>query len=170
MSCRHPKSSTTSDGALQGSTVMRQSSAETLVTEEPYELIAHVRICGGAGRVTAGPTRKPTRRSARLRPGVSLHQQGRRQAEAVVPMAKDGRPGAPPSRPRSRGVRATRPGEIGSGAKGHEPSRHAVPHPGAAAGPGTDARAGHGRAGTGCGHLPRLRGRGGRCPNSLSLT
>ena len=70
MSCRHPKSSTTSDGALQGSTVMRQSSAETLVTEEPYELIAHVRICGGAGRVTAGPTRKPTRRSARLMPGV----------------------------------------------------------------------------------------------------
>jgi hypothetical protein len=39
---------------------MRQSSAETLVPEEPYELIAHVRICGGAGRVTAGPTRKRT--------------------------------------------------------------------------------------------------------------
>ena len=65
MSCRHPKSSTTSDGALQGSTVMRQSSAETLVTEEPYELIAHVRICGGAGRVTAGSTRKPTPYSVR---------------------------------------------------------------------------------------------------------
>jgi hypothetical protein len=39
---------------------MRQSGAETLVTEEPYELIAHVRICGGAGWVTTGSTRKPT--------------------------------------------------------------------------------------------------------------
>jgi hypothetical protein len=37
---------------------MRQSGAETLVTEEPYELIAHVRICGGAGWVTTGSTRK----------------------------------------------------------------------------------------------------------------
>ena len=33
---------------MQGSKVMRQSGAETLVTEEPYELIAHVRDCGGA--------------------------------------------------------------------------------------------------------------------------
>ena len=57
---------------------MRQSSAETLVTEEPYALIAHVRICGGAGRVTAGPTRKPTRRSARLMPGVGHHGCGRK--------------------------------------------------------------------------------------------
>ena len=38
---------------------MRQSGAETLVTEEPYELIAHVRVCGGAGWVTTGSTRKP---------------------------------------------------------------------------------------------------------------
>ena len=45
--------------------MMRQSRAETLVTEEPYELIAHVRICGGAGRVTAGPTRKLTAGSVR---------------------------------------------------------------------------------------------------------
>ena len=45
---------------MQGSKVMRQRSAETLVTEEPYELIAHVRVCGGAGRVTAGSTRKQT--------------------------------------------------------------------------------------------------------------
>src|SRR6266705_4512344 len=37
---------------------MRQSGAETLVTEEPYALIAHVRVCGGAGWVTAGSTRK----------------------------------------------------------------------------------------------------------------
>ncbi len=28
-----------------------------LCAEEPDELIAHVRICGGAGWVTAGPTR-----------------------------------------------------------------------------------------------------------------
>src|SRR6266850_7306037 len=37
---------------------MRQRRAETLVTEEPYAFIAHVRVCGGAGRVTAGSTRK----------------------------------------------------------------------------------------------------------------
>jgi hypothetical protein len=37
---------------------MRQSGAETLVTEEPDALIAHVRVCGGAGRVTTGSTRK----------------------------------------------------------------------------------------------------------------
>ena len=46
--------------SLQGSTVMRQSGTETLVTEEPYALIAHVRVCGGAGWVTTGSTRKPT--------------------------------------------------------------------------------------------------------------
>jgi hypothetical protein len=45
---------------MAGFVVMRQSSAETLVTEEPYELIAHVRVCGGAGWVTTGSTRKPT--------------------------------------------------------------------------------------------------------------
>jgi len=40
--------------------VMHQSGAETLVTEEPYALIAHVRVCGGAGWVTTGSTRQPT--------------------------------------------------------------------------------------------------------------
>jgi uncharacterized protein len=50
---------------MQGRTVMRQSSAETLVPEEPYELIAHVRDCGGAGWATTGSTRKPTRWTAR---------------------------------------------------------------------------------------------------------
>ena len=30
---------------------------ETCGTEEPYEGKPHVRICGGAGRVTAGSTR-----------------------------------------------------------------------------------------------------------------
>jgi hypothetical protein len=34
---------------MPGSKVMRQSSAKALVPEEPYELIAHVRDCGGAG-------------------------------------------------------------------------------------------------------------------------
>jgi hypothetical protein len=45
---------------------MRQSCAETLVTEEPDELIAHVRVCGGAGWVTTGSTRKPTPYSLRF--------------------------------------------------------------------------------------------------------
>src|SRR5262249_18136585 len=58
-SCPDLKSFTRSDAVLRGSRVMRQSGAETLVTEEPYELIAHVRICGGAGWVTTGSTRKP---------------------------------------------------------------------------------------------------------------
>src|SRR6266508_3058260 len=49
---------------MPGSKVMRQSRAETLVTEEPYELIAHVRDCGGAGWATTGSTRK--------RPGIQL--------------------------------------------------------------------------------------------------
>src|SRR6266436_3245814 len=49
---------------MQGSTVMRQSGAETLVTEEPYAFIAHVRVCGGAGRETAGSTRKLTASSS----------------------------------------------------------------------------------------------------------
>ena len=44
---------------------MRQSRAETLATEEPDELIAHVRVCGGAGWVTTGSTRKPTASSVR---------------------------------------------------------------------------------------------------------
>ena len=35
---------------LPGSTVRRPSGAEALVTEEPSEFIAHVRVCGGAGR------------------------------------------------------------------------------------------------------------------------
>jgi len=44
---------------------MRQSCADTLATEEPDELIAHVRVCGGAGWVTIGSTRKPTPNSCR---------------------------------------------------------------------------------------------------------
>ena len=37
---------------------MRQRGVETLSTEEPDDLIGHVRICGGAGWATAGSTRK----------------------------------------------------------------------------------------------------------------
>src|SRR5262249_60951481 len=59
LSCPDPKSFTLFDECLRGIKVMRLSGAETLVTEEPYELIAHVRICGGAGWVTTGSTRKP---------------------------------------------------------------------------------------------------------------
>src|SRR5439155_9498887 len=44
---------------------MRQSGAETLVTEEPYAFIAHVRVCGGADWVTIGSARKPTPNSLR---------------------------------------------------------------------------------------------------------
>ncbi len=36
---------------------MRQSGADTLITEEPDERMVHVRICGGAGRATTGSTR-----------------------------------------------------------------------------------------------------------------
>lgn len=35
--------------SLQGSKVIHQSGAETLITDEPYALIGHVRICGGSG-------------------------------------------------------------------------------------------------------------------------
>ena len=51
--------------AMQGSTVMHQSRAGTLAPEEPDAFIAHVRVCGGAGWVTTGSTRKPTPNSFR---------------------------------------------------------------------------------------------------------
>jgi hypothetical protein len=38
--------------AMQGSTVMRQSSAEALVTAEPSAFIAHVRVCGSCAKQT----------------------------------------------------------------------------------------------------------------------
>ena len=49
---------------------MRQRGVETLMTEEPDDLIGHVRICGGAGWATAGSTRNLT--AARLRFWVNL--------------------------------------------------------------------------------------------------
>jgi hypothetical protein len=55
---------------LPGSKVMRQRDVETLITEEPDALIAHVRVCGGAGRATAGSTRSGT--AARLRMGMNV--------------------------------------------------------------------------------------------------
>jgi hypothetical protein len=71
MSCPHPGLSTPSDLAMQGSTVRRQSRADTLVTEEPDALMAHVRVCGGAGWVTTGSTRKATAASVRCAPAFS---------------------------------------------------------------------------------------------------
>jgi hypothetical protein len=44
--------------------VMHQSRAGTLAPEEPDAFIAHVRVCGGAGWVTTGSTRKLTAPSA----------------------------------------------------------------------------------------------------------
>ncbi len=43
--CRHPKSSTMSNG-LRGSKVMHQSCVDSLISEEPDDRIGHVRICG----------------------------------------------------------------------------------------------------------------------------
>ena len=68
MACPHPGSSTPSDLAMQGSTVMRQSGAATLATEEQDACMAHVRVCGGAGWVTTGSTRKLTAYSLRSAP------------------------------------------------------------------------------------------------------
>ena len=50
---------------LRGSIVMRQDLIRVLITDEPDELIAHVRICGGGGPVTAASTRNLTDREAR---------------------------------------------------------------------------------------------------------
>ena len=41
-------------GRLRGSAVLRQSGAETLVTEEPDALIGHVRVCGVPGGQPSG--------------------------------------------------------------------------------------------------------------------
>jgi len=45
--------------------VMCQRRAKTLATEEPDAFIAHIRVCGGAGWVTTGSTRKATAYSLR---------------------------------------------------------------------------------------------------------
>jgi hypothetical protein len=53
---------------------MRQRGVETLMTEEPDDLIGHVRICGGAGWATTGSTRN--RIAARLRFRLNLQGRG----------------------------------------------------------------------------------------------
>jgi hypothetical protein len=53
------------DGMRGNFRVMRQRGAEALATEEPDELMAHVRVCGGVGWVTTGSTRKPIPSSVR---------------------------------------------------------------------------------------------------------
>jgi len=50
---------------MQGSTVRRQRGAATLAPEAPDAFMAHVRVCGGAGWVTTGSTRKATAASVR---------------------------------------------------------------------------------------------------------
>ncbi len=54
--CPHPRSSTMSR-CLRGSTAMRQSGVETLITEEPDDRIGPVRLCGGGWPVMAVSTR-----------------------------------------------------------------------------------------------------------------
>jgi hypothetical protein len=55
------------------------STIAPLVTEEPDERIVHVRICGGPGRVTAGPTRmRPVRRAVPCAPPQNAGALGRR--------------------------------------------------------------------------------------------
>src|SRR5437867_252221 len=62
---------------------MRQSGTKTLVTEEPYAFIAHVRVCGGAGWVTTGSTRKPTGHSVRFLVGAGWYPVARRSPPAL---------------------------------------------------------------------------------------
>jgi hypothetical protein len=68
------------------------STIAPLVTEEPDERIVHVRICGGPGRVTAGPTRMPTaRRAAPCAPQhieVPLGRKGPRPSQPSVAKAR----------------------------------------------------------------------------------
>ena len=58
---------------MLGSKVMRQRGVETLMTEEPDDLIGHVRICGGAGWATAGSTRNWTPALLRIRMNLKSH-------------------------------------------------------------------------------------------------
>ena len=77
----------TSGSSLQGSTVRRQSGPETLVTEDPYACMAHVRVWGGAGWGTTGSTRKPTPNSLRSSVAAAI---GRGSPPALVRQAKRG--------------------------------------------------------------------------------
>jgi len=81
----------TSERSPQGSNGMRRGGAEAPVTEEPYERIVHVRVCGGAGRATAGPTRNRAayaageweERSTALALNEGLYYKDRRKRLAV---------------------------------------------------------------------------------------
>ena len=53
----YPVSCITSDTSCRATTVLHQSRADTLISEEPDALITLVRVCGGGWRVTAGSTR-----------------------------------------------------------------------------------------------------------------
>jgi hypothetical protein len=57
---------------MQGSTVMRQSRAATLVTEEPYAFMAHVRVCGGGRLGNRWLYPEADRFQRRLTPSVRL--------------------------------------------------------------------------------------------------
>src|SRR5713101_7036460 len=112
---------------MQGSKVMHQSRAGTLAPEEPDELIAHVRVCGGAGWVTTGSTRKPTPNSLRsyLAPAIG---RGSPRALGVVTRRKETTP-----------LRLCHACVVVPYAKessdGHHRGYHAVPKPRSANGP-----------------------------------
>jgi hypothetical protein len=67
--------------ACRVANVMRQGCADALVTEEPYEGILHVRVCGGTGWETAGPTRQGTGRRRLITAG--LHARSAAQPQVV---------------------------------------------------------------------------------------
>jgi len=79
MSERHP----------QGSKVMRQDCVRVPITDEPDELIAHVRICGGIGPVMADSTRNPSCRAENVSMSSrSLMARHAGDAEAVRQLPK----------------------------------------------------------------------------------
>ncbi len=53
-----------SESHPQGSKAMSQNCVHFPITDQPDELTAHVRICGGIGPVMADSTRNPTAHSA----------------------------------------------------------------------------------------------------------
>src|SRR5437870_4251971 len=70
---------------LSGSTVMRQSCADTLAPEEPDAFITHVRVCGGGRlgnhRLYPEADTFSLRLSARLTAGVRRLQRERKKAK-----------------------------------------------------------------------------------------
>lgn len=70
--------------------VMRQGCADALVTEEPYEGILHVRVCGGTGRETAGPTRQPAKARAGRQGEWLLDRAFAAEAQSVIRLEREG--------------------------------------------------------------------------------